>query len=125
MNKSKTNFIIDAIMFLGMMFLTGTGYVRKYILLSGSASREAFGQKIDMSMLGYNRDAWSIIHLYIAYFTLFLLLFHIILHWKQIKLMYKQLISNNILRTIILAVFIIISVFLVIFPFILNTSIIG
>ena len=47
-NKSKTNFIIDVIMFLGMMFLTGTGYVRKYILLGGSASREAFGQKMDM-----------------------------------------------------------------------------
>jgi hypothetical protein len=125
MNKSKTNFIIDATMFLGMMFLTGTGYVRKYILLGGNASREAFGEKLNMSMLGYNRDAWSIIHLYIAYFTLFLLLFHIILHWKQIKLMYKQLIPNKILRTATFIVFIIISVLLIVFPFILNTSIIS
>lgn len=47
MSKSKTNLIIDGLLFLGMMFLAGTGYVRKYILLSGSASRAVYGQKTD------------------------------------------------------------------------------
>jgi len=122
--QSKTNLIIDGLLFLGMMFLTGTGYVRKYILLSGSASREAFGKKVDMLMLGINRDGWSIVHLYSAYFILFLLLLHIVLHWKQITVMYKQLIDNGILRLVILAAFIIISLFLAAFPFILEPSMI-
>jgi hypothetical protein len=124
MNKSKTNFIIDALLFLGMMILMGTGYVRKYILLGGSASREAFGQKMNMFMLGFDRDTWSIIHLYIGYIILLLLLLHIVLHWKQITIMYKQLIGNSGLRTAILVVFIILSIFMVVFPFILEPSII-
>ena len=123
-NKSKTNFIIDAIMFIGMMFLIGTGYVRKYILLGGSASREAFGQKMNMFMLGIDRDTWSIIHLYTAYFLLFLLLLHIVLHWKQITIMYRQLISSSPIRMALVCIFIIISILLVVFPFILEPSMI-
>jgi len=124
MSKSKTNFVIDIIMFLGMMFLVGTGYVRKYILLGGSASRAAFGQKMNMFMLGIDRDTWSLIHLYCGYFLLFLLLLHIVLHWKQITIMYKQLIGNPVLRMILLVIFIIISLFLVVFPFLINPSMI-
>ncbi|MDD4803031.1 MAG: DUF4405 domain-containing protein [Syntrophomonas sp.] len=123
MKKSKLNLIIDAIMFLVMMFLTGTGYIRMYILLSGSASREVFGRKTQMLMLGIDRDTWSIIHLYTGYLLLFLLLLHIALHWKHVKTMFKQLISNSVLRIIILVLFIISSVFLVVFPFILKPSI--
>ncbi len=124
MNKSKSNFIIDGLLFLGMMFLLGTGYVRKYILLGGSASREVYGRKMDMFMMGYSRDDWSTIHLYTGYFMLFLLLLHIVLHWKQIGVMYKQLISNSGLRTIIMIIFIVISVFLAVFPFFIEPSMI-
>lgn len=124
MNKSKTNFLIDGLLLLGMMLLTGTGFVRKYILLGGSASREIYGRKMNMFMLGYNRESWSTIHLYTGYFILFLLLLHIILHWKQIKIMYRQLIANSALRAIITIIFIIVSVLLVVFPFILEPSVI-
>ncbi|MDD3024880.1 MAG: DUF4405 domain-containing protein [Syntrophomonadaceae bacterium] len=124
MNKSKTNFIIDVLLLLGMMFLTGTGFVRKYILLGGSASREAFGRKMNMYMLGYSRDDWSTIHLYTGYFILFLLLLHIVLHWKQVTIMYKQLIANSVLQIVFTVIFIILSVLLVIFPFILEPSMI-
>ncbi|MBC7086618.1 MAG: DUF4405 domain-containing protein [Methanomethylovorans sp.] len=124
MNKTKANFIIDGLLFLGMMFLTGSGLVQKYILLSGSASRQVFGKKVDMLMLGFNRDDWSTIHLYFGYFMLFLLLLHIVLHWKQIKVMYKQLINNSALRTVIMVAFMIASIILVVFPFIIAPSII-
>ncbi len=122
MNKSKTNFIIDAIMFLIMMSLVGTGFVRKYILLSGSASRAVYGRKVDMLMLGLTRDDWSTVHLYVGYFLMFLLLLHIILHWKQITVMFKQLIKDNVLRIALLVVFVIVSVFMVVFPFILQPT---
>lgn len=125
MTKSKTNFIIDGFLFLGMMFLIGTGYVRKYILLGGSASREVYGRKMNMFMMGYSRDDWSMIHLYTGYFMLFLLFLHIVLHWKQIGVMYKQLIANSVLRTVIAVIFIVLSVLLVVFPFIIEPSMIA
>ncbi len=118
--KSKSNFIIDAVMFLCMMALTGTGFLRKYILLGGRASRETYGAKLDMYMLGFNRDDWGTIHLYLGYFLLALLVLHIVLHWKQIKIMFRQLISGDSMRLIITVVFLLISIFLVIFPFVLS-----
>ncbi len=118
--KSKSNFIIDAVMFLCMMALTGTGFLRKYILLGGRASRETYGAKLDMYMLGFNRDDWGTIHLYMGYFLLALLVLHIVLHWKQIKIMFRQLISGDSMRLIITVVFLLISIFLVIFPFVLS-----
>lgn len=125
MTKSKTNFIIDGLLLLGMMFLIGTGYVRKYILLGGSASREVYGRKMNMFMMGYSRDDWSMIHLYTGYFMLFLLFLHIVLHWKQIGVMYKQLIANSVWRTVIAVIFIVLSVLLVVFPFIIEPSMIA
>lgn len=120
MNKSKINFIIDAFMFLTMMFLVGAGFVRKYILLGGRDSREAFGRKMQMYLLGASRETWSTIHLYAGYILLFLLLLHIVLHWKQVKAMYGQLIAGHKQRVIIMVIFLIISMLLVVFPFLLR-----
>ncbi len=119
-SKANTNFMVDALMFLVMMALVGTGYVRKYVLLSGSASKATYGYKVNMTLLGWNRDEWSIIHLYLGYFILALLVLHIILHWKQIKIMYKNLISQNSLRLFLMFIFILLGIFLALFPFIIT-----
>ena len=68
MRKTRINLIIDGVLFLGMMALTGTGFVRKYVLLSGSASRAVYGRKTEMILLGIDRDGWAQIHLYLGYF---------------------------------------------------------
>ncbi|MEA1961125.1 MAG: DUF4405 domain-containing protein [Bacillota bacterium] len=124
MNKARTNFIIDAVMFLGMMALVGTGYVRKYVVLSGSVSREVYGRKVHMALMGVDRDGWSVIHLYLGYFLLALLVLHIVLHWKQIKAIYSKWIPDSGTRLVITILFVIISVLLVIFPFIISPVII-
>lgn len=120
MTKARTNFIIDGVMFLGMMALTGTGFVRKYILLSGSASKAAYGRKTEMALLGIDRDGWAQIHLYLGYFLLALLLLHIVLHWKQILSIYHKWIPNSNKRLLVTVLFIAISLFLILFPFILQ-----
>ncbi|NLV20704.1 MAG: DUF4405 domain-containing protein [Syntrophomonadaceae bacterium] len=117
MNKSRLNFIIDAVMLLGMMALVGTGYVRKYILLSGSAAKAAFGRKVDMLLLGIDRDGWAVIHLYLGYFLLFLLFWHIYLHWKQIVAIYRKWIPDRMVRWTITAVFVLLGLVLLLFPF--------
>jgi cytochrome b561 len=118
-SKSQINFLIDALLFLNMMALLGTGYVRKYVLLSGSASRASYGYKVHSTLLGWNRQQWSDIHLYLAYSILFLLCLHIVLHWKQIRIMYKNLIKDSFTRRVIMAIFILLALFLALFPFII------
>jgi len=118
--KSRINFIIDAIMFLGMMALTGSGWVRKYILLSGSASRAVYGHKLNMTLMGFTRNDWAVIHLYLGYFLLALLVLHIYLHWKQITAIYCKWITVDGTRKMITAAFVLISLFLLLFPFILK-----
>lgn len=118
MSKAKTNLIIDGFMFLVMMALVGTGYVRKYVLLSGSASRQFYGTKVHMYLWGIDRDGWATIHLYLGYLMLLLLLVHIILHWKQVTAIFKKLVPHPKWRTVIIVLFVILSLFLVLFPFI-------
>jgi hypothetical protein len=117
MNKSRLNFVIDGIMLLGMMALVGTGFVRKYILLSGSASKAIYGGKVNMLLLGINRDDWATIHLYLGYFLLFLLFWHIYLHWKQIVAIYSKWIPSQNMRKVITVVFVLLSLVLLLFPF--------
>ncbi|HPT70050.1 MAG TPA: DUF4405 domain-containing protein [Syntrophomonas sp.] len=117
MNKSRLNFVIDAVMLLGIMALAGTGFVRKYILLSGSASKAAFGRKVDMLLLGINRDDWAVIHLYLGYFLLFLLFWHIYLHWKQIVAIYRKWVPNQHIRLVITIVFVLLGLVFLLFPF--------
>ena len=117
MNKSRLNFVIDAVMLLGIMALAGTGFVRKYILLSGSASKAAFGRKVDMLLLGINRDDWAVIHLYLGYFLLFLLFWHIYLHWKQIVAIYRKWVPNQNIRLMITIIFVLLGLVLLLFPF--------
>ena len=51
MSKAKTNLIIDGFMFLVMMALVGTGYVRKYVLLR-VGFRQLYGTKVHMYLWG-------------------------------------------------------------------------
>lgn len=121
--RTKQNFIIDAVMFLTMMALTGTGFLNRYVLLSGQAGRELYGQKVVMGMLGMSKHTWENIHLYLGFLLLGLLVLHILLHWQQIAALYRRFIPVDKVRQLVLVVFIIISILLVIFPFVLPPTI--
>lgn len=123
MNKSKINFIIDVLMFLSIMALSGTGFLKRYIFLSGQESKAIYGRKVDMYMLGISKNGWSNIHLYLGFFILFLLVLHIYYHWNMIPVMYKKLIDNKSSRAIIMCFFIIISILLLIFPFLVPVQV--
>lgn len=120
--KTKQNFIIDAIMFLAIMALGGTGFLIRYVLLSGQAGKAVYGQKVEMSMLGIGKETWENIHLYLGFFLLGLLLIHILLHWKQIVLLYGRLIPARNLRYMILLLFILLSILAIAFPFVISPT---
>lgn len=122
MPKAKTNLIIDGVMFLVMMALMGTGFVRKYVLLSGSASRQLYGSKVHMYLWGISRDGWATIHLYLGYLLLALLLLHIVLHWKLVTSIFNKSVPHSKFRLVIIILFICVSLFLALFPFIITPT---
>jgi hypothetical protein len=76
-----------------------------------------------MSMLGIVKDTWKDIHLYLGFLLLGLLVLHIALHWKQVTALYGQFIKDAKTRQFVLVAFILISILLAFFPFILSPTV--
>ena len=97
-NNSKLNLSIDIIMFVILMIIAGIGFMIKYVLVPGFKRNEIYGKDLELYFLGLDRHQWGTIHLILGFTLLFLLLFHIILHWKIIQSIYKKIISNKTVR---------------------------
>jgi len=123
MKKSILNFLIDAIMFLLMGLLTGIGFLIKYVLLSGEDRWIKYGKNVDISFWGLDRHEWGRIHLIVAIILIVFLFLHIILHWKMIVCLCKSLISGKTIRVITVFAFMVVTVILVIFPFLIQTEV--
>ena len=121
--KSNLKFIIDALMFLCMMAIGGLGFLMKFILLSGQEAQLKYGSKVEVYFLGLNKHDWGEIHLYIAFGLGALLLLHIILNWTQVLHMFHRFIEVNIARKIITVVFIVVSIILLLFAFVIEPDV--
>lgn len=115
-NKSKLNLVIDIIMFINMMIIAGIGFLIKYILVPGSERNEIYGRDVELYYWGLDRHQWGYIHLIAGFVLLFLLLLHIIFHWKMIVTIYRNLISNRILRYVLTIGFILTSILFGVIP---------
>ena len=122
-NKPKTKLVIDALMFLCMAALAGIGFLMKYVLLPGKEAQATYGTKVDLYFLGLNRHEWGTIHLYIAFVLVGILVIHLALNWEQILNMFQKLMGSQMARKITVAVFIIVCVVLITFPFAVNPEI--
>ena len=115
--KSKLNFIVDALMFVFMMALAGIGFLMKFDLLPGKERWLQYGRNVNLFWLGLDRHEWGTIHLVIGYILLGLLLLHIILHLRWIFNIYERVLINRTQRIILAAFFIIVSLVMLLFPF--------
>jgi cytochrome b561 len=122
-DKSKVNFVIDALMFLCMMAMAGIGFLMKFILIPGKDRWVEYGRNVELYLFGMDRHQWGTIHLTIGFALLGLLVIHIVLHWRKIVNLYKSLIGNKMARKIIASVFIIACAILIAFPFILRPEV--
>ena len=120
MDKPKLNFIIDALMFLTLMALAGLGFLMKYILFSGRDAWAKYGRNLSLSWLGWDRHDWGDLHVYLAFTLLILLAFHLFLHWRQILAYFHHLIPNPGLRFKIALIFLLLSLLLIYFPFLIT-----
>lgn len=115
-DKSKLNFLIDALMFLCMTAIAGLGFLMKFNLIPGFARWDKYGRSVELTLLGMDRHQWGTIHLTIAFVLLGALVLHIILHWKVIVGIYQRLIPHQPARRIIAVVFIAAAALLLLTP---------
>jgi hypothetical protein len=120
MDKPKFNFLINAVMFLCLMAMAGLGFLMKYTLPPGRVVQTEYGRNLALSWLGWDRHDWGDIHLYLAFIFLGLLVIHLILHWKQILGLYQRLVPDPRRRYRIALVFLILSLLLIYFPFLIT-----
>ena len=123
MTKAKWNFIIDAIMLVLMAVIAGLGLLIKYVLLSGSDRWIKYDRSVDLSFWGLDRHDWGKIHLILAIILGVLLVLHIILHWNMIVGLYKKFLKNRTTRIVIGICFTIITIFLIVFPFMIKVEV--
>ena len=115
-NNSKLNLSIDIIMFFVLMIIAGIGFMIKYILVPGFKRNEIYGKDVELYFWGLDRHQWGTIHLIFSFTLLFLLLLHIILHWKIIQCIYRKMISNKTVGISLAISFVVVSAILCIGP---------
>lgn len=105
MDKSKTNLIIDAVMLIVMLAMTGIGILMKLVLIPGKDSWARYGRSVDLYFLGMDRHEWGTVHLVLGGVFLVLLVLHIVLHWQLILHMYRRLLSGKRRRVLLACIF--------------------
>lgn len=123
MKKSTLNFIINAFMFLCMSAIAGIGFLIKYTLISGQERWAAYGNHVDLYLLGMDRHQWGFIHLIIGYILLGLLALHIILHWEIITCVYNRMVKLKLANKLISVIFIAICALLMLVPLFVNPTV--
>jgi hypothetical protein len=121
--KSKLNFVVDALMFVCMMALAGIGFLMKFDLIPGKERWLLYGRNVELSWLGLDRHEWGTIHLVIGYILLGLLLLHIILHLRWLFNIYERMLINRAMRILLAALFVIISFLMMLFSFIITPQV--
>lgn len=115
---TRINFIIDVILFLVMAAIGGIGLLIKYRLVSGSERWEIYGSNPELYVWGWDRHLWADLHVILGYILFGLLFFHLILHWRQIKGIYRKMVLARPWQVVLVFAFVIASLFLLFFGFI-------
>ncbi len=115
---TKINFIIDVILFLLMASIGGIGLLIKYRLISGSERWEIYGSNPELYVWGWDRHQWADLHVILGYVIFGLLFFHLVLHWRQIKGIYRKMVLVRPWQVVLAFAFVIASLFLLFFGFI-------
>ena len=100
-NKSKINLVIDGVMLILLALIIGGGFMIKYVLLPGFKRNALYGIETELYFWGLDRHQWGNFHLYLGFVFLILLFLHIILHWKMIIGIFRQMVKRQVSRKII------------------------
>lgn len=124
MKKSKFNLVIDAIMFVTLMAVAFIGLLLKYVLIPGYKRNELYGKNVELEYMGMDRHDWGDIHFMFSMILTFLLVVHIILHWKQIVHIFKSMIIVKSFRIMGVSLFFALSLMLCLLPVLVNPTVV-
>ncbi len=122
--KSKLNLSIDIVMFLLLVTMAGIGFLMKYVVVSGEVRNVIYGNQVELEFFGLTRHQWGSVHLALSIIFLFLLVLHIILHWKLIVTIYSCMFHSRYLRYGIAGILCLIGIIALFSPFILKPQIV-
>ena len=122
-SKVKLNFIIDILMYLSMMIVVGIGFLMEYVLIPGSERHEVYGRNVEISFWNMDRHQWGNIHLIFGFILIFLLLLHIIFHWKLIVAIYRRMVSGKSIRIVLGIVLLFLTLILAVAPIFIKPDI--
>lgn len=88
-------------MLIVMILIVGVGFLMKYVLVPGFERNKFYGSDVELYYYGIDRHQWGTIHLYLGFVLLFLLLLHIVFHWKQIIHIFKTMVFSRVWRIIL------------------------
>lgn len=120
MNRSTINFIIDVLLAILMMAVTGIGFMMRYVLIPGRDRWAVYGRNVDLSILGMDRHEWGTVHLAVGCALLALLILHIVYHWGTIVVIHRRLVPHRALRVASAIILFLLCAALVGFPFLIN-----
>lgn len=123
MDKSRVNLVIDALLYLCVMAMTGIGLLMKFVLLPGKDTWAVYGRKVELFLFGMDRHQWGTIHMIIAFVFLGLAVLHVVLHGKMIVTLYPRLIGSTVARRVITVILVIAGLFFVIFPLVIKPEV--
>jgi hypothetical protein len=115
-DKSKLNLIIDLILLILMMPITGIGFLMKYVLVAGFERNMLYGNNVELLFWGQTRHQWGSIHLILSVLFLLLLFLHIILHWKMIVGIFRRMIPNKTIRILLVGLISVTALLSISFP---------
>ena len=101
MKRTDLNISIDILMFIVMMPVVGIGFLIKYVLLSGVDRNLVYGNDVDLLFWGMDRHQWGSVHLYLSFVLIFLLILHLIFHWKMMLGLVKNMIKSKVSRILV------------------------
>ena len=96
--RPQLNLIIDILLLIDFVLISGLGFLMNYVLLPGFKRNEVYGSNIDLTFWGLGRHDWGHIHFILSLVFIFLLLLHIVFHWGMIINIYKKLIASKPIR---------------------------
>ena len=123
MKKSHLNFYIDVLLYIDMVVIAAIGLLVKYNLITGEERRARFGINVDQSLWGMDRHQWGHIHLLLGYLFLALTVLHIVLHWRVILRIFRQLVGSSAWRKALSLILFLFTLLLLAAPFALQPEI--
>lgn len=123
MDKCKVNFVIDCLLMICLATIAGIGFLMAWIMPPGKERNEMYGSGTDLYFLNMDRHGWGKVHLIFGLVMLGLIVLHIVLHWSQIVVIYRRLISSPALRKALAWVFAVACLFLLVYPFAIKPSV--